>query len=174
MPPSLFDLVEYNGDRLTICAVSADGGLQLIGKSWPDELGSFDEYAPPQPVAAEAGSVTVIESGRDRLLAVARLLIEADEKAEANQRLDWSDVETALAAAIEVLPSNLLAIAERGWSLSEQVTDDMLLLVNPAAVIIATHVIGGGDAELSDVEDATRFARRAVAKIEGEAPAPGL
>lgn len=174
MTPSLFDLVDYNGDQLTVCAVRADGSLQLIGKSWPDELGSFDEFVSPPPVAADAGSVKVIESGRDRLLAVARLLIEADDNAEARQRLEWSDVEAALEAAVEVLPSHLLAIGDRAWSLDEQVPEDMLLLVNPAAVIIATHVIGGGDAELSDVQDATNYARRAVAKFGGEAPAPGM
>ena len=174
MTPSLFDLVEYNGNKLTVCGIGASGVLTLIEKSWPVEFGTFDEYVPPQPVIADVGSVSVVEGGRDRLLAVARLLIEADDNAEARQHLEWNDVEAALHAATEVLPSSLLTIGERGWSISEQVPDDMLLLVNPAARIIATHVLGMGDANLSDVEEATSDARRAIAQHGNEVPTPGI
>ncbi|MGY3581554.1 hypothetical protein ACVIGB_000374 [Bradyrhizobium sp. USDA 4341] len=174
MSVSLFDLVERDGKKFTVCGAAAGGRVRLIEKSWPVEFGEVGTFVPPSVVETKVDLVEVLERGQDRLLAVADLLVVADDNAAARLTIDWSDVEAALMAASEVLPSNLLVLnLDKGeWQLSEDVPDEMLLLANPAALIIATHAIGGGDANLSDVERAIDFARQAIAQFRGDAPLP--
>lgn len=173
MSASLFDLVEHQGKNYTVCGVDSAGKVKLIERSWPVEFGELEDFAAPSAIDAPASSVRVLESGRDRLLKIADMLIESDERAEARGGTDWSDVDSILVAAAEALPSNLLVIdlEKSSWKLSEDVPDGLLLLVNPAAVVIATHAIGAGDANISDIEDAVSYARRAVAQYRGDAPA---
>jgi hypothetical protein len=174
MSAFLFDLVEYEGKRFTVCGAAPADQVKLIEKSWPIEFGEVESFISPPEVEAKVDQLKIVERGNDRLLAVADLLVAADENAAVRLELDWNDVDAALLAASEVLPSNLLVLElDKGeWRISDVVPDEMLLLVNPAAMIIATHAIGGGDANLSDVERAVDFARQAIARFRGDAPSP--
>jgi hypothetical protein len=174
MSVSLFDLVEFEGKKFTVCAATADGRVALVERAWPIEFGEVETFVAPPLVETKVDLVRILELGEERLLAVADLLVTADDNAAARLELDWNDVDAALMAASEVLPSNILMLDfDKGeWQVSEVVPDEMLLLVKPAAVIIATHAIGGGDANLSDVERAADFARQAIARFRGSAPSP--
>ncbi len=167
MPAGLFDLVAHKGSDYTVCGVS-DGRLRLIGRTWPVEFAEVEDFVAPAAFEVGAGEVTVKETGQERLLGIARMLLEAEERAGSKGSLDWNDVDAALEASAQVVPSNLLEIDYSGrgaWRLAD-VPDEMLLLANPAAMVIATHAVRLGEADIADIETATAWARDAVAKYD--------
>lgn len=157
-----FDLVKTSdGDRYTVVAAPKDGLALLTKNTWPIEFTEIEGHKAPNVVVLAVEKLEIVCSGKHRLTVFADLLREHADKSAADQGLDWDDVNAAVFEAAKILPSHLIDIdLETGdWKLHDVVPAELVLFVKPAAILIATHAHGRGEADAGAVTEAYEAAR---------------
>lgn len=172
---NFFDLVKTaSGDRYTVIGGPKDGLALLTKNTWPFEFAELEGHKPPSPLALGVEKLEVVCGGRHRLTVLADLMREHADKADAAGALDWNDVDAALVEAAKIVPTHHLEVDENGgWKLHEVIPAELAEFAKPAAIILATHVHGRGEADAGAISEAYEAARAVPASFTQSAgPSP--